>query len=209
MIVKLIKTIFQKPTTVTETSVDPKIEKIVRDLQRKGFLLPISKELTLEAFHATLPELKALGFKATFNFHKGEKGLEFLLFSSEGECTSHPVDDPYFHLKPSYIPLSQLQDISGWLHNHGAARAPLLSLETIEKKLEGLMKSCPHGAYMLHTHNKTLTLSRLSPLGTIEHMIIDLQKQIGSYSIENEGIATRTQFKKRLSQMGTPLRLVS
>lgn len=198
------------------------IDKAIRSLQRKGLLLATTKESCLESFAATLPDLQSLGCKSAFCFRVAdrEKGkLELLVFSNSGELSSYsynvkdPVDTQEFlqEKAPSGIPLGQLLDISGWLHKHGAIHAPILSREAIEQKLGKLMKSCPHGAYVMHAQNKALTLSRLSPRGQIEHLIINLQKELGCYTIEGSGsdiAATRTQFKRRLEQMGTPIRLV-
>ncbi len=196
-------------------------EKSIRRLQKNGLLFPINKETCLEIFLKTQGQMHALGCEYVFNFHifnKEEQKLELLVFSADGTLAAYEITD---HVNaevllqkhaPLGIPLSQLQDIAGWLHNHGAVAGPLLNREAIEKKLEGLIKSCPHGAYVLHTHNKALTLSRLCPRGRIEHLIINLQKQLGGYIIEQEGTqiaATRTQFKRRLEQMGTPVRFRS
>lgn len=199
------------------------IDRAIRDLQKKGLLLSISKETELEAFTATLSEMKALGCHEVFTFHianREEGALELLVFTQDAKLSCYPVDaKQHFNAEaflqkhtPSGIPLSQLQDVSGWLQNHGSQAATFLSREAIEKKLEALMHSCPHGAYVLHAQNKALTLSRLIPSGKIEHVIIDLQKRLGCYTIEREGKdipATRTQFKRRLEQMGTPIRLVT
>lgn len=196
------------------------IDKCIRGLQRKGLLLAMSKESCLEGFKHTCPELQTLGYTSAFCFRiidRDEGTLELLVSSDSGHVSSYsfsvkePIDiEALLQQKaPLAIPLSQLQDIAGWLHNHGAIHAPILSREAIEQKLEGLMKSCPHGAYVMHAQNKALTLSRLSPRGQIEHLIINLQKELGCYAIEGSSVAaTRTQFKRRLEQMGTPVRLV-
>lgn len=198
------------------------IDRSIRDLQKKGFVLPVSKERCLEIFTSTLSELKILGCKCAFCFIVADRThglLDLLVFSDTGVLSSQNVklNDAFDlqatlqHKAPSGIPLSQLQDIAGWLHNHGAVNAPILEPKEIEQKLGKLIKSCPHGAYVLHVPNKALTLSRLSPGGKIEHLIINLQKELGLYTIEREGseiAATRTQFKRRLEQMGTPIRLV-
>lgn len=215
----LLKGIQKEATKNSQASA---IDKIIRNLQRRGLLLAISKESCLEGFAATLPDLQSLGGKCAFCFRSADYDqglLELLVFSDTGILASYslslkePVDIQAFlqEKAPFGIPLSQLQDISGWLHNHGAIHAPILSREAIEQKLEGLMKSCPHGAYVLHAQNKALTVSRLNPRGQIEHLIINLQKELGCYTIEGSGndiAATRTQFKRRLEQMGTPVRLV-
>ncbi len=198
------------------------IDKAIRDLQKKGFLLPMSPETCVEDFTKVLPELRTLGCSAVFNFrlvNRDQGQVELLVFSDEGKLSSYSLnllaaDEVQNAIEThanSAIPLSQLQDVSSWLHKHGAVNAPVLGRDAIEQKLEALMKSCPHGAYVLHAQNKTLTLSRLSPRGHIEHVIINLQKKLGCYTMEVEGTdieTTRVQFKRRLNQMGTPIRLV-
>ncbi len=193
------------------------IDKVIRGLQKQGFLLPLNDPKNYEAL------LQDLAISAAFTFHiidREQGALELIVFYQDGKVANHavdakaPFDEKAFLAKhaPDAIPLSQLQDVSGWLDNHNwQTKSPLLTLDAIEKKLAKLMRSCPHGAYMLHTQNKSLTLSRLSPGGKIEHMIINLQKRLGYYSLEVDGKAvasTRSEFKKRLQQMGKPIRLV-
>lgn len=199
------------------------IERAIRDLQKKGFLLPMSKESCVDECKKVLPELKTLGCNAVFNFRivsQDDGQAELLVFTDKEELFCCPVSllesgDIQRALQTyaaSAIPLSQLQDVAGWLHKHGAVNAPVLGKDAIEKKLEALMKSCPHGAYVLHTQDKSLTLSRLSPRGHIEHVIINLQKKLGCYTMEVDGAdvaTTRVQFKRRLNQMGTPIRFKS
>lgn len=200
--------------------VEEAIEKVIRDLQKRGFLQLMPGQQAHEPFSAVL---KALDINSCFTFHvvdRTQGSLELHVFHQDGTLVRHAVDAscPFDHdaflqqHAPSGIPVSQLQDVSGWLQKHNwQAASPLLDKSAIEKKLEGLMKSCPHGAYVMHTHDKTLTLSRLSPGGKIEHMIINLQKRLGSYSLEVDGkaiAATSAEFKKRLQQMGKPIRLV-
>ncbi len=196
------------------------IEKVIRDLQKRGFLQLMPDKHTHEPFSTVL---KALDLRSCFTFHivdRTEGSLELHVFHQDGTLVRHPVDAscPFDHdaflqqHAPSGIPVSQLQDVSGWLQKHNWHPAsPLLDKSAIEKKLEGLMKSCPHGAYVMHTQDKALTLSRLKPGGKIEHMIINLQKRLGSYSLEIDGkdiAATRAELNKRLQQMGKPIRLV-
>jgi hypothetical protein len=198
-------------------------EKTVRSLQAKGLLIPLDPQNALQAFLQHHAEMSSISAKYIYNFYIDDAALQKLslfVFSDDQSLKIHKICytenfnyQAFIHEHaPSGIPLSQVQDISGWLHNHGSTSPHVLNQDTLEKKLESLMKSCPHGAYVLHTSNKALTLSRLCPRGRIEHLIVNLQKQIGCYTIEQEGIetaATRTQFKRRLAQMGTPLRLIN
>lgn len=193
------------------------IDKVIRDLQKRGFLLPMAKEACFDACRYNKNELAAINCKSTFNFNIVDKEtglLELLVYTLDGKTAAYPLpalSDFQAHIKKhaqDAIPLSQLQDISGWLHNHG--RSNLITLDALENKLESLIHSCPHGAYVLHTQNKILTLSRLSPRGQIEHVTINLFKEPGIYTLQFQGqefAATRAQFKKRLTQMGTPVRV--
>ncbi len=194
------------------------VEKVVRTLQKMGFILHVSKESAYDSFCHVHSAMKRLNLEASFIFthlKKTDPQLDLLVFSQDKVLSHHIVDvteafDVIALLEkhaPSAIPLNQLQDIAGWLDNHGAHHASHLTREALEKKLESLIHQCPHGAYVLHPIDKALMLSRLSPKGTIEHMLIHLQKQLGCYTLEVEGTLTRAQFKKRLQQMGTPIRL--
>jgi hypothetical protein len=192
----------------TQTEQESHIDRMIRDLQRKGLFLP---NVTKETFEKVLPEMQAIGCSSSFIFSSVAPGT-LTLFVFGNDLTSVEVTgDPMAQVPASAVPLNQLQEVAGWLNNHGMhAAQPLLGREAIEKKLEGLMKSCPHGAYVLHAPDKVLTLSRLSPKGQIEHIFINLQKQLGLYTLELDGSeisATRVQFRRRLEQMGTPVRL--
>ena len=114
---------------------------------------------------------------------------------------------------PKAIPLSQLQEISTLLKNHATTDASLtglLSIKEIEEKLSTLLKNYPQGAYILHPSKEdekhALILSRIHQQGKIDHVTIDLGKNLGQYTICNEK-QTRLQFKRRLEQMGVPLQL--
>ncbi len=182
------------------------LEKTIHGLKLKGLFFQGTKEEAHAAFLSCLAHVEALGCQRVVTYIVEEELLR-VVFSKEGIIT-FPFDE--LEQKEPLVSLSQLQEIAAWLDNHGVSHAPWLDLRAIEKKLANLMRSCPHGAYMLHAHNRTLTLSRLSPAGRIEHLPIDIQKELGCYTLTVDGkeiAATRIQFKKRLQQMGTPLRL--
>lgn len=186
-------------------------EKAIGDLQKRGFYLPMTKDACIEAFTKAYSHLKTLGCESVFtiNHIDREKAvLQQLVFSCDGtlKSTFMPLEAAYSPPAGS-LPLGQLQDVSAWLERHGM---PLVGLDAIEKRLESLIHACPHGAYVLHTHNKELTLSRVTPLGQIEHIVVNLINEPGSYTLEltsGRKLATRTQFKRRLEQMGTPIKL--
>ncbi len=177
-------------------------EKNVHALKLKGLFFQGSVEEAEAAFRRHLPQMEALGCQKAVTYIL-DPDLKMVVFSRSG--IEHAADEG-----EPLVSLSQLQEVAAWLDNHGVSHAPLLDLASIEKKLAALMSSCPHGAYMLHAHNKALTLSRVSPVGRVEHLPIDIQKELGCYTLIIDGkevAATRIQFKKRLEQMGTPLRL--
>jgi len=191
------------------------VEKTRKNLQHKGLFFQGTIAEASHAFIATLAHMRAIGCKKAFTYIF-DSGLKLLLFSDDELLSCHAVEavSALDALKTHgrLVSLTQLQEVAGWLHNHGVAHTPLIDRASIEKKLVCLMQSCPHGAYVLHAHNATLTLSRLSPVGKVEHLLIDLQHEVGCYTMELDGVAvsaTRIQFKKKLEQMGTPLRLVS
>jgi hypothetical protein len=114
---------------------------------------------------------------------------------------------------PKAIPLFQLQEIGNLLKNHATADSSLISLfsmKEIEEKLSALLKNYPQGAYILHPSKEdeknALMLSRIHQQGKIDHLKIDLGKNLGQYTILNEK-QTRLQFKRKLEQMGVPLQL--
>ncbi len=113
------------------------------------------------------------------------------------------------------ICLSQLEDVSMWLKTHGVAYGmpQHLHSKAIEEKLTKLMDSCPHGAYILYPEEQgKLKLSRLLHHGGVHHFTIDLTKHPGSYTFALPGScysASRTEFKRKLEQMGTPVKLRS
>jgi hypothetical protein len=111
------------------------------------------------------------------------------------------------------IPLSQLQEISLFLKSHATTETSLthlLSMQEIEEKLTTLLKNYPQGAYIIHPtkddEKNALILSRIHGQGTIDHLKIDLGKNLGQYTICDEK-QTRLQFKRRLEQMGVPLQI--
>jgi len=188
-----------------------KIQRAIWDLQKKGLILPMSLEETKAAFMANIHEMKSLGCTQAFTFlitNREEGLLDLLIHSVDGECKNSKVNVNEPYTLPSGIPLSQLQEVANWLEVHG--KVHLLGTKEIEAKLSRLMSSCPHGAYVLHTADNALTLSRLTPAGKISHLKIDLQKELGCYTLELEGkeiAATRLAFKRRLEQSGTPVRI--
>lgn len=119
------------------------------------------------------------------------------------------------HFAKEGICLSQLQDVSLWFETHGVSYSGAFELKSkvIEEKLSKLMDSCPHGAYIMYPAEKgTLKLSRLLHYGNVHHVVIDLTKQPGSYTFNLTGSnysASRSEFKRKLEQMGTPLKLKS
>jgi hypothetical protein len=187
------------------------IQRAIWDLQKKGLILPLGLEATKEAFRANVEEMEALGCNLAFTFiinNRDEGLLDLLTYSIDGTLDCRTVSVRDVPTLPVGVPLSQLQEVANWLQVHG--QVTLLSTKAIEEKLSKLMNSCPHGAYVLHTADNALTLSRLTPAGKISHLKIDLQKQLGCYTLELQGkeiAATRLEFKRRLEQSGTPVRL--
>lgn len=194
-----------------------KIQRAIWELQKKGLILPLSEEATKEAFVANAKELQSLGCRLAFTFliKDREKGLlDLLTYSVDDTFESRTVSVQEKLNLPSGVPLSQLQEVASWLEVHGkvAYFGSTLGTKEIEEKLTKLMNSCPHGAYLLHTAENALTLSRLTPAGKISHLKIDLQKELGCYTLELQGkeIAnSRLEFKRRLEQSGTPVRLTA
>lgn len=188
-----------------------KVQRAIWELQKKGLILPLNEEATKEAFVANEKELKSLGCKLAFTFliKDREKGLlDLLTYSADNTFDRCTVSVQETLTLPAGVPLSQLQEVACWLEVHG--KVAYLGTKEIEEKLTKLMNSCPHGAYLLHTAENALTLSRLTPAGKISHLKIDLQKELGCYTLELQGkevASTRLEFKRRLEQSGTPVRL--
>src|SRR5262249_25954941 len=69
-------------------------DKHIWDLQKRGLILPLSKETCQEAFVANVHEMTALGCAAAFTFtlrDRQQGALELLIYTPKGGCTSFPV----------------------------------------------------------------------------------------------------------------------
>lgn len=210
------------------------INKKLWELQRKGLLSHQESEEVKKALSACAPQMQAIRCPHVFTLvvvSQKEGLLDLILFSEENErhlqysvkvFDCYAVGEKQFdtvevliaEIAPYAMPLSQMQEIAGLLETHSTGKGTIshiLSTRTIEQKLSSLLKSYPQGAYILHppqeeTDRNSLILSRIHQKGKIDHLKIDLEKHLGHYTICDER-QTRVQFKRRLEQMGIPLRL--
>jgi hypothetical protein len=191
-------------------------------LKQKGFVVAQGQETSLDAFRNNLACMRALNCSKVFTFkvlNLDEGALELIVFSQDEELKSYPVslkdektkpEELLQKVAPDSVSLDQLEEVTKWLSNHGDTLAPVLSTKTIEERLDALMKknACPHGAYLLHTAEKTLTLSRIDYQGKISHYKINLHLGLYTHNLDGNVVCeTRTQFRKRFEGKGVPARI--
>lgn len=209
------------------------VERFVWQITRRGFTTSLDEKGIHETFLPLKNSLHAIGCSHAFTFRvvsREDGRFEFFLLGENscqkialclkkelGKITVLENDERYKTIDEfiaSYakdaICLNQLQDVAMWLEKHGASVCDLKSSE-IEEKLTKLMDRCPHGAYIMYPGIKgTITLSRLLHQGDVHHFTIDLKRQPGSYTFDLKGShysASRSEFIRKLSQMGTAVRL--
>ncbi len=210
-----------------------RIHKTMWELQRKGLLSYESEEQTREVLIQVAGHMKAIQCSHAFTLRvvsKEEGRLELTIFCetdrtfafhslmcADGFCIEEKVFDSIeavvAHVAPYAMPLVQLQEVARMLETHATDQhviCHMLSTNVIEQKLSALLKYHPQGGYIVHPTNEegrnVLMLSRIYQKGKIDHFKIDLSKHLGHYTICEER-QTRLQFKRRLEQMGTPLRV--
>jgi hypothetical protein len=210
------------------------VDKQIWRCQKKGFLSHLDLEAAKQALIAYSTLTKALKAKGAYFIHvasKVEGKLQLVSFTGNtfslhdislkdalgfytiGNAQYESIERVLLDYCPSMLPLSQLEEIALWLTSHGnggALFAPLSS-HIVEEKLATLMRECPSGAYVLYP-NETggLVLSRLLKQGQICHFSINLTKNPGCYTFDIAGTpysAGRSEFKRKLEMMGTPLRI--
>lgn len=204
------------------------------ELKRKGLFTPLAKEEAEQALIACSHEMQAIHCPHAFTFRVKsleEGSFELLIYTLKTkECQSYEiaydaqelqsVEALLAKLAPYAMPLSQLQEVAGWLKVHASSQfrvSQILSTAMIEQKLAELLKVYPQGAYILHpaqeAKRNSLILSRIQQKGAIQHMTVDLEKALGHYTIcdeqGREASKTLVQFRRTLEQMGNPLRLRS
>jgi len=211
------------------------IEKSLWQLQRKSFISPMDHTVIVDVYKELFPYVRSLGNMLIFTLRICDRDsgiLQFILLEETKQSVFKILLDDqngvtvvdhnaYFDTVEQFIqaytenaiPFSQLQDIAIWLEAHGFEKEGVFHLlsKSVEEKLSALMQSCPNGAYILYPGQKgTLQLSRLLKRGEICHMTIDLQKAKGCYTFVLPSAAysaSRSEFKKKLEQMGAPVKV--